>query len=538
MKKIGLLTGISLLLIAVIGCGLTTSEPEKTVKKVEQSFFELADIMQGVKDSASAKAAMGNLDAKYSELIDLVNKLPNVMPQHTDSKSSNQSEVDIIRTKIQKADKRLNSEVERLKTVPGLPVEFWKIVNVRTVDLKLAKIDANVFPIPDSAKGYLLNWKKMLVKNGYEGVIFLEITNLPPGLAQRAFDKLQQAAPGSAILDLTRGYEFISEDFAFAGSNSMYRHYMLLGPARDFKKIAAVDIGSILSQDEGQRYVYIDVDRRKLGARANTEEEEMQLDREDIARKIEQGSKQMQEHRDKMYAQMDAERAKSMQDMQARRNELVHNRGFNNIKSISADDYDQLADALTSDNVFQQDKAIEALLHADPSKVSSEETRKKIAKAFKNLAEEGHMDQQQKAVRGLVVWGGKFSVPILLKLLNDSNPILQRDVIKALADLQDPRAAAPIAALLDNFHLKDAARRALEDMGGSAEDGLIEAARPDNPDTYLTIITLLGEVGADKSLKILRATQNSRNSQVRVAGKTAIQQITDRKKAAKASNPN
>ena len=129
---------------------------------------------------------------------------------------------------------------------------------------------------------------------------------------------------------------------------------------------------------------------------------------------------------------------------------------------------------------------------------------------FKHLAEEGRFDTRRKAVRGLVIWGGKFSVPILVKLMDDRDTFLVREVIKALGDLKDERGRGRWLRLAD-FHHRDEAQSALRNMGSAAEDALIAAAPTEDAQVCLAAINLLGEIGTPKSFKVLRTGVASRN---------------------------
>ena len=105
---------------------------------------------------------------------------------------------------------------------------------------------------------------------------------------------------------------------------------------------------------------------------------------------------------------------------------------------------------------------------------------------------------------------------------------------KALGDLKDERAAAPVAARLGNFFVHDKAYSCLRRMGPVAEDAILDVAPSSNPKVCLAAIQLLSENGTQKSLRFLRsAITKSRNPDVRTAAKAAIRAIIDRSRAAK-----
>ena len=158
---------------------------------------------------------------------------------------------------------------------------------------------------------------------------------------------------------------------------------------------------------------------------------------------------------------------------------------------------------MSSDNLVYKNQAIDALLKADPASASPE-AKKKVARAFKALAEDNDTFDRQKAVRGLVKWAGTYSVPILLKMLNSGNPFDEEAVLRALAELKDARGAPALAKRLKDFRLKEVARDGLVAMGSGAEDAVLALANTDDADLYNTVIALLGDVGTEKCLDVLR----------------------------------
>lgn len=193
-------------------------------------------------------------------------------------------------------------------------------------------------------------------------------------------------------------------------------------------------------------------------------------------------------------------------------------------------EYARLAQALNSDDHFGKSEAAETLLKVRPSDVANADTRKLIARGYKTMAEEGRGFDQEKAIRGLVVWGGKYSVPIIIEMLEKEGRHPSEEYFDALAQLKDPRGAAAIARFLGDFFSHDKAVAALRRMGPSAEDALIAAAPSDNPDASVAAVLLLGEIGGEKSLAVLTKATGARNQQVKQAARDAIKKIRRRQK--------
>src|SRR5689334_24340696 len=78
-------------------------------------------------------------------------------------------------------------------------------------------------------------------------------------------------------------------------------------------------------------------------------------------------------------------------------------------------EYARLAQLLNSTDSRGQSEAAESLLKVRPSDVADPNTRKLIARGYKALATEKHGFNKEKAIEGLVIWGGKYSVPILVE---------------------------------------------------------------------------------------------------------------------------
>jgi HEAT repeat protein len=205
------------------------------------------------------------------------------------------------------------------------------------------------------------------------------------------------------------------------------------------------------------------------------------------------------------------------------------------------------------------------LLKADPASAPPE-TKKKVARAFKIVAEDDSSFDHDKAIKGLVQWAGTYSVPVLLKMLNNGRLGDQETVLRALAELQDPRAVPVLVKMLggatqaSNEELivktlivfKDprainvlAARitdirsgplacQGLRDIGSAAEDAVIAVGDTTKPRTCVTALEILGDIGTEKSFELLARAQASRDRNLRAAAMSAKATINRRRLAAKA----
>ncbi len=204
----------------------------------------------------------------------------------------------------------------------------------------------------------------------------------------------------------------------------------------------------------------------------------------------------------------------------------------------SAEQFVQLAEMLEKEDTFglNRKKAIQILLKLRPADVVDKKTFRRIALGFKQLAFESHFEQPD-GIRGMVIWGGKHSVPPLIELLESNKLSVPLELYVALIKLQDSRGAKAVTKLLGDFHNHDSATECLRRMGAVAEEALIEVAPSDNSEVSLTAIELLGEVGTEKSYEILRQARKSRNPEVREAAGTSNQLIRKRSKPTTSRRP-
>jgi len=197
--------------------------------------------------------------------------------------------------------------------------------------------------------------------------------------------------------------------------------------------------------------------------------------------------------------------------------------------TAAANDYRALGKLLTEGSTFDQEKAAKKLIAADPSEVSDAETRKLIARGFRTMAMDGRFHQDL-AVRGLVRWGGKFSTPIIIQLMDRETINIDDHLFDALATLKDPRGAVATARHLGNFFNHDSAVATLRRMGPVAEPALMKVAPSNDAKASLAAVELLGEVGSPESYDLLRQAMKSKNRQVRDVAKASLKAIRDRER--------
>jgi hypothetical protein len=288
---------------------------------------------------------------------------------------------------------------------------------------------------------------------------------------------------------------------------------LCVGPVKDFDALVSqIDFGTVVSKEKARGDINVEITRpeRPVGGSA-----------EGVAAEDPEAK-----------AKFEAEMEKHRQEAEARQKEFEKlARG----PDPKAPDYhQQLAELLKEEHAPHHREAVKALLEMHPSDVADKETRAKIARGFKELALSTHFEKRD-ACRGLVIWGGKYSVPILVQMLDENKLGDNGPVFDALADMPTAEGATAAARYLGEFFNHDKAASAIRRMGAIAEEALIQVAPSDDEKVSLAAVALLGDVGTEKSYTLLRQAARSRNPAVKDAALASIRQIRTREQAAKAA---
>lgn len=199
-------------------------------------------------------------------------------------------------------------------------------------------------------------------------------------------------------------------------------------------------------------------------------------------------------------------------------------------------EYARLAQLLNSDDHFGRQEAAQTLLRVRPGDVANPDTKKLIARGYLSLLKEDGAGTEDEAIQGLVIWGGKYAVPMLIEKLEGEKLSVSEHIFDGLAKAKDPRGAEATARFLGNFFNHDKAVASLRKMGPVAEDALIKAAPSNDPKVSLAAVQLLGDVGTDKSMSLLTKASSSKNAEVKLAARDAMKRIRQRQKGGTAPN--
>jgi hypothetical protein len=423
-----------------------------------------------------------------------------------------------VRLAYEKAMESAAREIQRVQGLQKLPIEFWRIMRRGQAKFLLVTLESN----PDATtedKDFAHAILRLLDRYGHDQVVKVDLDNLPTRYAQTAFDRLSTIASGA---------ECIHRD------GPGHTHTAYLAPVSSFPDfVAAADIGTIMVENVTARHLKVQVDRRTVGGKANTDAEEARIEREEREReRLAEAARREAEERER-----EKHRQEEREKQEARF--AQHGRHLDELDPNDPNYHEKLTDRMLSDDWSTQRKALAAMMAIRPEEVKSAETRKKIARAFGTLARNARFSERDKAVRGLVRWSGRFSIPILIELFEgDRFGFHNRTVLyQAFGELKDPRVIPTVASRLGTHFEHDDAYRVLQKIGAAGEDEFLKLAPSPNPAVCLAAVTLLGEFGTEKCIPTLRrAATKSPNPMVKQAAKFSIRQIRARASGAEEVN--
>lgn len=482
----------AVLIAAVSGCA---TPAEKACQRLIDSLNALADTLATIKTAEESREALPIVDAHFQGVMEAWREAIAMR-----NGKARKSAVERMAQELPAAVSKLRSQIERLQRTRGLAPEFWEIVTQRTIEHQI--LEGGYLPMSESTQKRLNQIAKFIKTYGNQKTVSLELNNLTGYLESEALERIRKAAPGAAMVR----------------NRELEKLTIVLAPVEDYDAfLKSLDFGTVLFEDKPQGVIQLTVDPDKFQKTQRMGGPEFGPGIAKTPEQLEEEKRRREEAQAEMLRRMEEERKKREPNPD------------------SPDYFDKLAEMMTSSNLIDKTKAIDLLIAADTAKASAE-VRSKIARNFKQMAEGGSSHDKSKAIRGLVVWGGQFSVPILIKMLEGGERFVANDVIRALGELKDPRAVEPVAARLKDIRYRDAAAAALRSIGPAAEDALIEIAPTTDPQLCLLAVNLLGDVGTPKSFDVLRKGMRSRNPDVQQASKSAMAKINGRKAAAKPAN--
>jgi hypothetical protein len=433
-----------------------------------------------------------------------------------------------IQADVQRLQAELVAEGERLKKVKGLPIEFWNETRVQAARLIISIGEMMRTENPSSFDSSALDVLKQLAalyeEFGAGQVVEMTARNRSQEGDDAMIERIRKAAGDGA------------REIHFADPEVMGAVCIVVAPVPDFEKfVSSLESTVVIDEYPERRELDLEV-YSPPGAYSAAEPQPLET---------EVASEPHPEFQAGM-AHMDAELDRNAKEQGASPEQVesfraAMRRGLAGVAAGDLDsepsrfdpptDIEDFAELLADEHAPHHDEAVRKLLSMTPADVKDKKLRGKIARGFRELALGSHFDRDD-AVRGLVIWGGKYSVPIIVQLLDEDRPGPQEAIFRALGDVPTAEGAAAATRHLGNFFNHDLAVAALRRMGPVAEDALIQAAPADNEDVSLAAVALLADVGTDKSLAILRKATRSRNYAVKEAAYASIRAIRTRQEKA------
>lgn len=131
-----------------------------------------------------------------------------------------------------------------------------------------------------------------------------------------------------------------------------------------------------------------------------------------------------------------------------------------------------------------------------------DQRRDEVARALEPLLGDPDRNVRFHAVRALAVWATAANIDALIAALDTADHGMVEPCVAALAQIQDPRAAAAIAAQLPTHTF--AAARALKSLGPTAEEPTLKFLKSPDAGVRRAACEVLQAVGSQKSLRELK----------------------------------
>lgn len=191
---------------------------------------------------------------------------------------------------------------------------------------------------------------------------------------------------------------------------------------------------------------------------------------------------------------------------------------------LQANEIAALAESLPGQSAEQQLESLRRLGVTPPV----EERRSVVARSLEMLTESPSEKVRLAALRTLVEWGDRDSMPILGELLSSSDAKLRALALDALAATKDARAAEAIVPLLSKADERRAAGAALQTIGAAAEKAVLPILKTGDRGTQVEVCNILKTIGTGASISTLQDTAKSSDEVVRFAAEQTLQALLAR----------
>ncbi|WP_428308581.1 hypothetical protein [Lacipirellula sp.] len=519
-----------LLLAFLTGCA--QNEGVKTANELLSSMQAVTAILKSVQDPASAQAAAPKLGPAYQQMIDALDKMV-AYEQKNGQVRALKGTIRDLEQKVATCRAEFAAEGERVNEMKGLPAEFWEPMRLYNAKVLLAGLRATGQAEPAAME--LFNQILAIYESiGAKNVVECGVANVFPSNRAETIEKLRNLCGDGAQL-----IEFDDPD----NSNTIL---VVMGPVNDFDgMIKKIDFGQVTEQEKnrGQFEVALTPSPHQETLQAGfpgdaTQQAGMSPHAAEAQSRAEAAQAEAMKHHEEAVARMRGEVARMGGDT-SHFDSMPSIRGGGSGGRLDEPDesdpdyHKKLAEALNGGDEFQKRRAMEKLLDVEPSNVTDKEVRAKIARGFREVAFDSPFHQKD-AVEGLVLWGGKHSVPLLIELMEkNSRTSVDDSIYDGLAKHPTPEGAEAVASRLTNFFDRDKAASCLKKMGPDAEEAVIEVAPIDDIDVNLFALDFLKDHGTEKCYALLQRARKSPNPQIKQAAMDAIREVRLREKEGK-----
>jgi hypothetical protein len=505
VSRAPVMTAILSCCLAQVGCISKPAQTGSPLRRMATAMDELATLMASVQDPDTAMDAAPEMKAAFQELTDAANAFATQGQQQAGGLAGMAAAINLGKD-LQRSQLALDREFKRLDDLQGLPAEFWDVARVEAI--KFAAALAPLSPGNPMA-GAIAELAAMYDELGPRKIIEVRLRNATYDPELPAIAKLAELA-GSNARTVSHG-----------NPEDTMETVVSVGPVEDFGGfVAKIDFGEVVEQEEAPREVIIQLPDEVVEPAV---EEPVVEETPEIDPAIVEAERLAKEEAEKAAA----EERRSAEE-QARLEAML-----NQPEQAGPAGHAQLAKLLADNRSEHHQRAVEALATLDPAKVADKSLRTEIARAFRTLATAP--DASDTSIRGLINWGGKFSGPLLIEMLSGGQATHKHVLFEGLAAYPTAEGAAAVYAQLKAGADREAAATALLKMGSVAEDVVLAGLPAESAEVNLACVNVLGEIGTNKSIAMLRRAAKSENEELKEAALDAIRKIRDRRAKEKAS---
>lgn len=452
--------------LSVVGCSVESRDPKSDdenpvvgwMHRQTQEMEALSQAFREIQSPADAKRLTPTIREGYQKLAALKREAPALFKKHRDDKVDKDT-IKRARSEVARADRDLAAATRAIQSRIDLPESFHTMVRLDAMKFALAtvELEQELKSGDSNGLGDPGTYKRLIAfyeKHGPSRVVEIIIRGELPESEAPFMKPLGEAAEGLTGND---------------------RRFVAMAPVDDFHAYcqSLSEVGEVTERDAARRSLVFklhDPDAPTQSAATPPTPEQWARSRVDDA------------------------------------------------PPVARDDYARLAERLGSEFFHEKQEAAAALLGGDLRHVGDKQVLRQIAKGFRDLTKDSHYMafESDTAVLGLMLYGGKYSIPILIEMAREEDVGRDDMLLKALATFSSPEVVEVFAAKLDDFGDRRDAIEALRQIGSLAEDAaLADAQRAVREDEYFHIretLQLLADIGTSKSEPFLQEVlQGDRN---------------------------